>query len=471
MEEHRHPISVHILGVMHKEKSKLYMTSVLWSDQNEIVVYRTLEEFRSLHNQLKKKCAASNVGPFQRSVRIVPKFKAEKVKRGLQKSYSKSLLRLKPLEEYCMALLSAHPSVSQSSELSQFLLPRPDDLNPEFSQNSIIIMPSEESLGRSSQLKSDASVTQPFVTQMYRCIAPYETKDTKNRPFKVELGETVDVLIKDKAGWWLVENEAKCLAWFPAPYLESAEADDEEDEVGGSALYIASKNYKSAKKDELSVEIGSVVEVLRKSNDGWWLVRYNCRTGYIPSMYLQPYINPRVHIINSQIGNQSSNLNMAQFQVPARSALMIPGHELCRSQYNLQQLPGDNLNLSDRAKSHSLDILTVVPHVPITVEVEHEEDSRARSLSRSSEGSFSDSDSSSSSGSFRSGSFCMSSPEAIQDDHLDSTSGKLLPSIFDPNVFKSGKTPKIPPKPQVQEILKRCTTVTRKNISWSSANR
>lgn len=61
---------------------------------------------------------------------------AEKVKRSLQKkSYTKSLLRLKPLEEYCTALLCADPSVSQSSELIQFLLPRPVDLTPEFSQN------------------------------------------------------------------------------------------------------------------------------------------------------------------------------------------------------------------------------------------------------------------------------------------------------------------------------------------------
>lgn len=37
-------------------------------------------------------------------------------------------------------------------------------------------------------------------------------------------------------GWWLVENEAKCLAWFPAPYLENAEADDEgaDQELGES---------------------------------------------------------------------------------------------------------------------------------------------------------------------------------------------------------------------------------------------
>lgn len=63
-----------------------------------------------------------------------------------------------------------------------------------------MVMPSEEPLSQATNPKSDAGVTQPFVTQMYRCIAPYETKDTKNRPFKVEVGEAVDVLIKDKAG-------------------------------------------------------------------------------------------------------------------------------------------------------------------------------------------------------------------------------------------------------------------------------
>ena len=43
-------------------------------------------------------------------------------------------------------------------------------------------------------------VTHPFVTQTYRCVEAYETKDTKNRPFKVTVDEKLDVLIKDPAG-------------------------------------------------------------------------------------------------------------------------------------------------------------------------------------------------------------------------------------------------------------------------------
>lgn len=172
-------------------------------------------------------------------------------------------------------------------------------------------------------------------------------------------------------------------------------------------------------------------------------------------MYLQPYINPRVQIIGVQRGLQSSSL-------------MIPGHELSRSQCNLLQLPRDNLSLSDKAKSHSLNVLTDDSNMPPTIEVEPVEDSRARSLSGSSVDSFSDSASSSSSGSI-----CVSSPEDIQrcstpqPDHLNPTNGKLFPSTSEPNVFKLPRTPKIPPRPQAQEILKRCTTVTRKNISRS----
>lgn len=39
------------------------------------------------------------------------------------------------------------------------------------------------------------------------------------------------------SGWWLVENEEKRLAWFPAPYLQLCEDedDDELDSAGGKS--------------------------------------------------------------------------------------------------------------------------------------------------------------------------------------------------------------------------------------------
>lgn len=61
-------------------------------------------------------------------------------------------------------------------------------------------MPSEEDVKAEAGHGSVGNVTQPFVTETYRCVAPYETKDTKNKAFKVAADEKVDVLIKDKAG-------------------------------------------------------------------------------------------------------------------------------------------------------------------------------------------------------------------------------------------------------------------------------
>lgn len=74
METQGYPISVRVIGVMHKEKSKvraqtlserlkpffvhlirhlflqqMYMTSVLWSDHSEILVYRTFQDFKKMH--------------------------------------------------------------------------------------------------------------------------------------------------------------------------------------------------------------------------------------------------------------------------------------------------------------------------------------------------------------------------------------------------------------------------------------
>lgn len=38
------------------------------------------------------------------------------------------------------------------------------------------------------------------------------------------------------SGWWLVENEDKRIAWFPAPYLEKLDDDEggNEDDINGT---------------------------------------------------------------------------------------------------------------------------------------------------------------------------------------------------------------------------------------------
>ncbi|XP_053194852.1 uncharacterized protein LOC128379252 [Scomber japonicus] len=308
------------------------------------------------------------------------------------------------------------------------------------------------------EFRNGGTVTQPFVTETYRCVAPYETKDTKNKPFKVVMDEKVDVLIKDKAGWWLVESEDKRMAWFPAPYLEKDDDDDdgEGDYVDGTPergmLYTAIKSYKATKDDEITVNIGTVVEVLQQSENGWWLIRYNGKVGYIPTMYLQPYNYPHIRMTAQHQYNGASS----------PSSLLTPqSQQLSRSQGNLLLPPASptspNTLQSGMQRSHSLNVLAENPplgtsssaaradtkpptkkNAPppmIKVEMDGEEQEPEGNSPTDDESFLSDSD------------FSLS-------DDLSSSSGPT--------------TPKVPPRPQAQDILTRCTTITRKNLARRS---
>ncbi|XP_012727823.2 NADPH oxidase organizer 1a [Fundulus heteroclitus] len=501
----RYPISIRLTGVLHKEKTKMFITSVLWSDQNEIVVYRSFENFREMHKQLKKKFSSGS--KLNKSDRILPKFQSNKVKQKSQgKGPDKSLVRIKYLQKYCNDLLSCDQRVSQSADLVKFLQPKEKELQPEFTKNCIMIMPSEDKIGSFGGHDTSGNVTQPFVTETYRCVAPYETKDTKNKPFKAAADERLDVLIKEKAGWWLVENEEKRMAWFPAPYLEKLEDEEDEEEVNGipekGTLYTAVKSYTSATVDEVSVNIGAVVEVLQQSENGWWLIRHNGKVGYIPTLYLQPYRYPRIQMTPQQNAQNSSSL-----LTPS-----APLHH-SRSHGALPQIPNSRPTSPSRSqperfhRSQSLNSFSDEPYaqpVParrssatpdpampaplpvITVQSDDDEEDeqsgggilRAESMDSFDSDSFSDDALSMSAGSSLNLSDSASSeqlrlsrtPPPMASNRLSPTShpqGTLLPSVSDPNLSRGPRLPMVPPRPRAQDILTRCSTVTRKNVTKS----
>lgn len=478
--EQRYVLSARIVGSVHRDtpKLKMFMVSVMWSDQTEVIIYRSFKDFKKFHSQLKKRFPHLN--PFRKNNRVIPKFRGEARKSSLQqKGSKKSVRRMKFLESYCDKLLKCEPNVTQSSEVTRFFTPKDHDLQPDFTKNSIMILLSDDlsdgSGGGGGGMQS-GNITHPFVTQTYRCVAAYETKDTKNLPFKVALDEKLDVLIKDPAGWWLVENEDKRLAWFPAPYLELMEGEDDED-AGfplGGALYCAVRSYSTKKEDEVSVAIGSVVEVLRKSDNGWWLIRFNGKAGYIPSMYLQPYNNPRAGLYGLHKKLHSSTLNLATSRDQAQAS---PPPSI--SEENSPQPAGPSRRdpgVPGRLhKARSLDVLSE-PRSQTEREASTS-DSRARSMSRTSNTSrFSDFSSSSDSSSSLNNDAQTSRPAASrQPDVSDS-------SRSSPNLSLSGRSsgsessgsirsrssgtasgaPRVPPRPKTEEIMTRCTTMTRK---------
>ncbi len=206
-------------------------------------------------------------------------------------------------------------------------------------------------------------------------------------------------------------------------------------------------------------------------------LRYNRKAGFVPSMYLKPYNNPRMHLMPAKREITSSTLDLAQLQRPGENVLLVSGHELSRSQGNLRP-PGSTLDPKNKQMSRSMSRLPdahTTQLTPPSVRVMFVENGQQSSLSDDSE-EFSDNDSSFSGSDTLNRSY---TEEQLRRSHTptpysshslspESAEVKMVSSRSDPSLNKMPSTPKIPPRPQAQEILKRCTTVTRKNLQRTS---
>ncbi|XP_069547439.1 NADPH oxidase organizer 1-like [Brachyistius frenatus] len=491
--EQRFVISARVIGGARRDspKLKMFMVSVLWSDENEVIIYRSFQDFKTFHSQLKKKFPHLN--PFRKNDRMIPKFRGKALRSSIkQKGSKKSVRQMRFLESYCGQLLKCDQSVTQSSEITRFFTPKDHDLQPNFTKNSILIMLSgdlsdESGGGGENDTRQQANISHPFIAQTYYSLDAYETKDTKNRPFKVALDEKLEVLIKDPEGWWLVENGDRCQAWFPAPLLKLWEGEDDRDagfQLTG-ALYCAVRGYSTDKKDEVSVPFGSVVEVLRKSDDGWWLIRFNGKTGYIPSMNLQPYNNPRAGLYSLQRKLRSSSLNLTTSQDSQASYPASISEENGPEQDSAGPSSREPSMCRCLHKTQSLDILSESWSQTQTETDASTSDRRIRSMSNTStESRFSDFSSSSSDSS------SVSNKEVRHQSHAAYPAASSKPGVSDssrsiPDLSPSNRSlsktssdsfgsvrskgsettsvvPRMPCRPKTEDILKRCTTITRK---------
>ncbi|XP_031462417.1 NADPH oxidase organizer 1 [Phasianus colchicus] len=470
----RFPVDVKAVGLMQCRKQKKYMMFVSWSDQNNILIYRTLEEFKRLHKELKRKFPIES-GSLRRSDRTIPRFKDINGKQRKSGKINRSLERLKLLETYSQELLKVDAKISQGEDVIQFFKAQTQDLDPCFPEDSVVIMPSEIGGEKKKEVQQQQplSITYPQVSQSYRCIETFETKDTKNKTFKVAKKEIVEVLLKDMTGWWLVENADKQIAWFPASYLEQISVHKDIQDVGSSdeegSLYFVMRAYESQKADELSLNKGVVVEVVRRSDNGWWLIRYNGRTGYMPSMCLQAYKNPH-HRLQTIMG----------------SGLHISTPNLCSSFPAPQPLQDSTARDRTSGNGSDEDVSSVrnrsqsLPRVVSTPDLESE----SSSLSSGSEPSSVLSWKPDLSRSLpeveqaaspvlgqTSATHSSKSPRLTYKDRNDS--GFVEPSAADLNSLADSEmptgAPKVPTRPSAHEILQRCSTVTKRALQQSAA--
>nr|XP_013809400.1 PREDICTED: NADPH oxidase organizer 1 [Apteryx mantelli mantelli] len=464
---------------MQCQKQKNYMVFVSWSDRNNILIYRTFQEFKRFHKDLKRKFPIES-GSLRRSDRTIPKFKDANVKQRKSGKLNRSLERLKLLEAYSQELLKMDAKISQSEGVIQFFKAQTQDLDPSFPENSVVIMPSEIGGERKKQPQQHPpSITLPQASQSYRCIETFETKDTKNKTFKVAKKEIVEVLIKDMSGWWLVENADKQIAWFPAPYLEKTDIHKDIQNALSSneegSLYFAVRSYESQKADELSLNNGVIVEVVRKSDDGWWLTRYNGRTGYIPSMCLRPYKNPHSRLqtivscgLNASTPNLSSSLGALQ---PLDK---VVGESVVQACPPLDQTEEGT---SSRSRSRSLPRASSTPDLEtdslsLSSGSGSEQDGRpgwkpdlSRSLPEVEQARSSPLGKAMATHSSK-------SPHLTHKDRNDSgfvesSAADLSYSLADSDL--AACVPKVPVRPSAHEILQRCSTLTKRAMQQSAS--
>ncbi|XP_063270190.1 NADPH oxidase organizer 1 [Prinia subflava] len=455
----RYPVDVKAVGFMQCRKQKNYMMFVSWSDQNNILIYRTFEDFKKFHKELKRKFPTESG-----SLRSLPRFKGITMHQRMGGKLNRCLEILKLLETYSQELLKTDVRISRGEEVNQFFKAQTQDLDPSFPENSVVIMPSAFRREKNPQ---PLSITLPQASQSHRCIEAFETKDTKNKPFSVAQKEIVEVLIKDMTGWWLVENADKQIAWFPASYLEELDACEDiqnafsSDEEG--SLYFVAQAYEAQKADELSLNQGVVVEVLRRSHNGWWLIRYNGCTGYIPSLCLRPYQNPHHKlqtILSCGLNASSPNLSCPQPRGeavpqpgPARPHHGSPARSRSRSLPRASSTPQLDLDTSSLSSASSGDgdaRLAWKPDLSRSLpEVEQAGGSPALSHGRAT---------------------LSSKSPALRSRNdsgfVESSAAELGSSLADPEL--AAGVPKVPARPSAHEILQRCSTVTKRAVQQSA---
>ncbi|XP_072177487.1 SH3 and PX domain-containing protein 2A-like [Diadema setosum] len=264
-----------------REPSKhyVYIIHVTWSDGSVNVIYRRYSTFFDLQVKILGQFP-DEAGTNNPSARCIP-FLPGKILFGRSHVREVALKRLKPLDEYCQALVKLPSKISDCSTVIQFFTPSPEDVSP----------PSAD--GESRRGKEIDSISEPIQAEQYVVVANYK-KQQKNE-VDLTAGDLVEVFEKNDNGWWFVTINDQH-GWAPGTFLQKPDGQEEEEEEtllpGNNETYITNNAYKAQADDEISFQTGVVVNILQKSLDGWWKISYQGKQGWAPATYLQIYKGP-----------------------------------------------------------------------------------------------------------------------------------------------------------------------------------
>ncbi|KAF4098162.1 SH3 and PX domain-containing protein 2B isoform X1 [Onychostoma macrolepis] len=265
-------------------KHYVYIIKVAWSDGSTEIIFRRYSKFFDLQMELLDKFPVEG-GQKDPKRRIIP-FLPGKILFRRSHIRDVAMKRLKPINEYCRALIQLPVYISQCEEVRVFFETRPEDLNP----------PKEEPSGKKKsgivervtsfrKRGGDSSSADPLLLDQYVAVTDYEKQESSE--ISLYVGQVVEVIEKNESGWWFVSTE-DAQGWVPATCLEVQDDPDDfslpaEEEEKYTAIYP----YSARDQDEIDLERGMTVEVIQKNLEGWWKIRYQGKEGWAPASYLK----------------------------------------------------------------------------------------------------------------------------------------------------------------------------------------
>ncbi|XP_043780843.1 SH3 and PX domain-containing protein 2A isoform X3 [Cervus elaphus] len=272
-------------------KHYVYIINVTWSDSTSQTIYRRYSKFFDLQMQLLDKFPIEG-GQKDPKQRIIP-FLPGKILFRRSHIRDVAVKRLKPIDEYCRALVRLPPHISQCDEVFRFFEARPEDVNPPKEDYGSSKRKSVWLSGWAESPKKDVTGAdtnaEPMILEQYVVVSNY--KKQENSELSLQAGEVVDVIEKNESGWWFVSTSEE-QGWVPATYLEAQNGTRDDSDIntsktGDEEKYVTVQPYASQSKDEIGFEKGVTVEVIRKNLEGWWYIRYLGKEGWAPASYLK----------------------------------------------------------------------------------------------------------------------------------------------------------------------------------------
>uniref|UniRef100_A0A4X1TMM4 SH3 and PX domain-containing protein 2A n=1 Tax=Sus scrofa TaxID=9823 RepID=A0A4X1TMM4_PIG len=272
-------------------KHYVYIINVTWSDSTSQTIYRRYSKFFDLQMQLLDKFPIEG-GQKDPRQRIIP-FLPGKILFRRSHIRDVAVKRLKPIDEYCRALVRLPPHISQCDEVFRFFEARPEDVNPPkedygSSKRKSVWLSSWAESPKKDVTGADTNA-EPMILEQYVVVSNY--KKQENSELSLQAGEVVDVIEKNESGWWFVSTSEE-QGWVPATYLEAQNGTRDDSDIntsktGEEEKYVTVQPYASQSKDEIGFEKGVTVEVIRKNLEGWWYIRYLGKEGWAPASYLK----------------------------------------------------------------------------------------------------------------------------------------------------------------------------------------